>query len=286
MYEKFNLAEKLASLRAKKGVTQDVVGESIGVSGKTVSKWENGASSPELELIPMLADYYGVEIAELFGRAAARRSAAEVIRAEYDGLSCADAVVASQRLACDVIRGCMSRFFAAKGAIGKKAIPPLMFAPMRRTVISNNIGYELLVSSEDVNLTLILPPNQNDFAWLTARADEYLPLLSFLAQPDAVKLVELFHDRSFPVNFTADYAAEKAGLTLERTLSLLAQAENLNMAGHVSADLAEGATDIYESFGNGLVLSLLTVAYEYMCGADMNEHAHHGMVKLIGGGNI
>ena len=283
MDEKFILAEKLASLRAEKGVTQDAVGEALGVSGKTLSKWENGASSPELELIPALADYYGVEIAALFGRAETIHSAAEIIRAEYDGLACPDAVLKSQRLACDVIRGCMSRFFAAEGAVGKKAVPPLMFSPMRRTVISNNIGYELLVSSEDVNLTLMLLPNQSDFAWVTTRAGEYLPLLSFLSDPDAVKLVALFHDRNFPVNFTADYAAERAGLTLERTLSLLAQAEKLKLAGHVSADLAEGATDIYESYGKGLVLSLLTVAYEYMCGADMNECACHGMVKLIGG---
>ena len=38
------IAEKLAQLRAAKSVTQDDVAKTLGVSNKTVSKWENGVS--------------------------------------------------------------------------------------------------------------------------------------------------------------------------------------------------------------------------------------------------
>ncbi|MBR5444676.1 MAG: helix-turn-helix domain-containing protein [Clostridia bacterium] len=37
-------SEKLTELRKNAGETQDTLGELLGVSGKTVSKWEGGAS--------------------------------------------------------------------------------------------------------------------------------------------------------------------------------------------------------------------------------------------------
>ena len=43
MYE-CKIAEKLSLLRIAKGVTQDEVAQSLSVSNKTVSKWENGVS--------------------------------------------------------------------------------------------------------------------------------------------------------------------------------------------------------------------------------------------------
>lgn len=37
-------AEKLAELRGARRLTQDELGAALGISGKTVSKWENGVS--------------------------------------------------------------------------------------------------------------------------------------------------------------------------------------------------------------------------------------------------
>ena len=40
----YSIAEKLASLRTAKGVTQEDVAQSLSVSNKTISKWEKGVS--------------------------------------------------------------------------------------------------------------------------------------------------------------------------------------------------------------------------------------------------
>lgn len=42
-------------LRKKKGWTQVALGEVIGVSDKTISRWENGESYPDLTILPKLA---------------------------------------------------------------------------------------------------------------------------------------------------------------------------------------------------------------------------------------
>ena len=54
------IAEKLAELRKAKGVTQEEVAQSLSVSNKTVSKWENGVSTPDLFMLMALSKYYGV----------------------------------------------------------------------------------------------------------------------------------------------------------------------------------------------------------------------------------
>ena len=50
----------LAMLRKAKGLTQEAAAEILGVSNKTVSKWETGGGFPEITVLPALAELYGV----------------------------------------------------------------------------------------------------------------------------------------------------------------------------------------------------------------------------------
>lgn len=55
----------LAELRKEKNLTQDELGRQIGVTNKTVSRWENGNYLPPVELLQILSKLYGVSINEL-----------------------------------------------------------------------------------------------------------------------------------------------------------------------------------------------------------------------------
>lgn len=61
------IGENIARLRREKGSTQEEVARSVGVSAQAVSKWENGGV-PDTELLPGIADYFGVSVDTLFGR--------------------------------------------------------------------------------------------------------------------------------------------------------------------------------------------------------------------------
>ncbi len=50
----------LASLRKGRNMTQQQVADILGVSNKTVSKWESGAGLPDIGALPALAALYGV----------------------------------------------------------------------------------------------------------------------------------------------------------------------------------------------------------------------------------
>lgn len=55
----------LKELRNKKGITQEAFAEELGVSGRTVSRWETGSNMPDLDILIQIADYYDVEIREV-----------------------------------------------------------------------------------------------------------------------------------------------------------------------------------------------------------------------------
>ena len=55
----------LAELRKAKNLTQEELGEQIGVTNKTVSRYENGNYLPPVEILQMLSKLYDVSINEL-----------------------------------------------------------------------------------------------------------------------------------------------------------------------------------------------------------------------------
>ena len=53
---------RIAELRKKAKVTQQELAENIGVSFQTVSKWETGNSMPDITILPLLADYFKLNL--------------------------------------------------------------------------------------------------------------------------------------------------------------------------------------------------------------------------------
>lgn len=55
----------LKELRREKGMTQDELGKEIGVTNKTISKWENGNYMPPIDVLMLLSEMYNVSINEI-----------------------------------------------------------------------------------------------------------------------------------------------------------------------------------------------------------------------------
>ncbi|MBQ4581854.1 MAG: helix-turn-helix transcriptional regulator [Oscillospiraceae bacterium] len=63
--EKQTIGKFIAALRKAHGMTQKELGEKLYVSDKTVSRWERDECDPELHLIPVIAEVFGVTADEL-----------------------------------------------------------------------------------------------------------------------------------------------------------------------------------------------------------------------------
>ena len=62
------LGEKIKELRRRDGRTQDALASEIGVTSQAVSRWEKGICCPDIEIIPSIANYFGVTVDYLLGR--------------------------------------------------------------------------------------------------------------------------------------------------------------------------------------------------------------------------
>lgn len=62
-----NIGGQIAKYRKEKNITQEQLGEAVGVTNRTVSKWESCVSFPGIELIPSIADALGITLDQLFG---------------------------------------------------------------------------------------------------------------------------------------------------------------------------------------------------------------------------
>ena len=54
------LGQKITNLRKARGMTQEELSESIGVTRQTISKWELDTSTPDLDYLCKLCDLFGV----------------------------------------------------------------------------------------------------------------------------------------------------------------------------------------------------------------------------------
>lgn len=63
--DQIKIGKFIAELRKGKNMTQEQLGEKLGVSFKTISKWENGRGMPELSTLKPLSEELGISINEL-----------------------------------------------------------------------------------------------------------------------------------------------------------------------------------------------------------------------------
>lgn len=62
-----DLGQKIRELRRRNGRTQEALAEAIGVTPQAISRWEANGGYPDMEMIPSIANYFGISIDELFG---------------------------------------------------------------------------------------------------------------------------------------------------------------------------------------------------------------------------
>lgn len=78
------LGKKIKVLRIRTGMTQEQLAQRLTISAQSVSKWENGAAMPDITLLPVVAEVFGVSIDDLFDLSAQQRMNRIESRLEID----------------------------------------------------------------------------------------------------------------------------------------------------------------------------------------------------------
>ena len=64
---KLKISETIKKLRKERDITQEEFAEVLGVSCQSVSRWENNSCYPDIELIPIIAAFFGISTDKLLG---------------------------------------------------------------------------------------------------------------------------------------------------------------------------------------------------------------------------
>ena len=62
-----SIGANIKRFRNQLNLTQDEVASHLGISFQSVSKWERGDGYPDIEMLPSLANYFGISVDELLG---------------------------------------------------------------------------------------------------------------------------------------------------------------------------------------------------------------------------
>jgi transcriptional regulator with XRE-family HTH domain len=85
MLDNISVGKQIANLRNQSGLTQEELGEKLGITAQAISKWENGHTLPETVLLPSLAQLFNCSIDSILMRFAAQDTAFKNFVSSADG---------------------------------------------------------------------------------------------------------------------------------------------------------------------------------------------------------
>lgn len=281
------IAEKLAELRASRGLTQEEVARRLFVSNKTLSKWENGSSTPDYSMLAEISKYYGVTTDYLLGLSdEKKKTTREEIGSLFYGLDHGESVLkAFETVRALVPIMCEKAAEYSYGVDDKKDNFPMGQSGYYRSKISTGGLFEFTARNENVNLAVMLLKNKADFSWMNDKDKqaETVRLFKFLSSEDTLSVLYFIHSAGCSKSFTADYISKNTGINEERVTEILNEFCAVGACHWVTAHLTEGEVRVYESKGDGLILSLISLAFERMCGSPSYDYNYNGSCKMIGG---
>ena len=259
------MGERIKELRKGAGMTQEELGNKIGVSAQAVSKWECG-SVPDTELIPKIADCFDVSIDALFGR-------------EYENYDVYNLMskhiiegYETENRDDEVLRRAMENCwisFASSCGIGwpgekeleqtEATVAECMNHKNKCSKINSDKLFAFMDRSEDTPFFVYMPEAEGRAKKLLENTD-YCSFFAALGDPDFFRAVLwLFSHKA--TRFTKGRFIAKLGLSEERADEVLAMLQKHNFVVVRELELDESVIDTYA--GNWILYFVLMLQSAY-----------------------
>ncbi len=257
-------SENLTEIRKRSGDSQLALAEYLGVTNRTVSKWENSESEPDYSNLAAIAERYCVSVDWLLGREVKEeenpyenRTGEEIMQVYYKKV-----VDETRKMTMEYMKSSRS----GENYHKHLAIIPENLYGGRQSGVSDNTVFANIVRGSDVNFLVALMGNEENYEWLNTEAEELAKFFTLLGKPGMMKLMLALHTPGILDSFTADYAAELNGCAAEDVAELMELLEKkTSPVDSYDADLEEGVRRIYTFLGSGMLMTVLSVAHELLC---------------------
>lgn len=270
---KITLSENIAAYRKKLGITQEELGKYVGVSTQAVSRWECGGT-PDVELLPAIADRLHVSVDALFGRDGTE--ALDLGRLLTDEIS---RTPDDQRISL-ILDRIWSMFCHLTAFKSHDAFTLLRGLPIaqRRADDDPPAAAEIAITlpsaiaqygmAQDMRYALLLPHPEHSFESLLKDTDAYVELFDLLARPHYLSALLIAYTLRREQSFTDRLAAARLQLPLDETQRILR-----DLSDHYLLDSTEICDEnaplyTYTTRRHGALITALFFCRQLMCSKD------------------
>ncbi|MBE7003125.1 MAG: helix-turn-helix transcriptional regulator [Ruminococcaceae bacterium] len=256
------LGKNIAALRKERGMTQEQLGQAVGVSAQAVSKWEKGGA-PDTEMLPSIADRLGVTIDTLYGRA---DEPTEDMRVTL--LRWLAAIPVEKRM--DELFRVLCQLFQLPNYVGNEALSDLFGAtqwPVKtcysvelsggreeqtwlRSALLLDAGLQLGVTAEDCPMYLLMPEPGGGYEANFADNESYRALFAALALPGALELLRALYAARKHTFFSVEAIAKAAGVDAGAAKTALEAMLTCHLLAKHSVETGETPLEAYELHQN------------------------------------
>ncbi|MCM1117738.1 MAG: helix-turn-helix domain-containing protein [bacterium] len=236
---------QISKFRRAAGMTQEELGEAVGISGQAVSRWECGGA-PDISLLPAIADKLGITIDALFGRDGNERVDVEDV---VGGWLCSFPNKERLNQLCRLVWS-MVRYLLDDGL----GIPEMGYLEtcqgdsLNRLMLSQIRaagGILLDIHAEDLSFVTLWPEPEDGYASWLAPKEEYRRLFELLSRQGCLELLEYLHcrKRSF---FVAEAAAKQLEMPCKAVEELLDALKERQILRSIELEMEGGEVKAYE----------------------------------------
>lgn len=263
------IGEKISKYRKLKGFTQEQLGESVGVSGQAVSKWENGGV-PDTYLLPTISKILGVSIDALFG---VEKKISDYTQDEIlDDLFkfCLQKMHRKDNR-IDFFKFMFDTIWTVQSAYFENESRPLLKEVVEKNRGNSQITSQIINDEGTTYLSLV-----ENFPFFSAVCDtpeiskkllsekNFGEFFSLLASEDGMKAILFTQSATETSQYTADMMAKKIGITLERFLEFEPLLVKYGLLNEDSLTLDDSIIKVYHKWSNPEIRPLLMMAYQFI----------------------
>ena len=257
------IGSQIIRFRKQAGITQEELGRAAGVSTQAVSRWECGGT-PDVALLPAIADRLGVTIDQLFGREGGERP--DMDSALGNWIQAQPAGTRMERLcrllwhnACFVETSTVLPSVDYLDSCYLSGTMPEMEQCWTRTVLSSEQGLLLGVGAENLEFMALFPEPEAGYAAFFAGNEAYRKLFAALAMPKSMEILLYLYSRKQRLNLPAA-VANRIGCdaqTAEQALEAMASAQLIHK---VELETESGSMNAYTVHDNYALVPFLYFA--------------------------
>lgn len=261
--ENHMIGEQITRYRKALNMTQEELGKAVGVSTQAVSRWENGGT-PDVALLPAIADKLGVTIDALFGREGGQRLDIHETVAQW---------LAGVPIKERFDQLCRLNWTALKNMIaGKGKFPEISYLencemrneePDRADLATAQVwlegGFMLDVHAENMSFSSIWPRPEKGYEAYFASMYQYRTLFAVLSRPGCLELLEYLNSQTSRL-YVPEALAAALRMPLQEVETILQELLALHVMHKKELQLTDGLTTAYTLFQGTTLVPFLYMA--------------------------